>query len=361
MNADGRPVSAPPLLDLLGASFVFNIAVQALAWDGTDACCGLANGTIAILRTSWSGAPGIVPRENGGIQIKAADIPPPPPHIIQAHRAPIVALAPAAMGGILTAGADGKLLRLVDGQISEIASHPRKAISHVAAGRGMACAMAAGRQVDIIGADARRVVIGAKIHALAFDPAGFNLAIGHEEGVTLVTAGVSRTRLYETTGMVGRPTWSADGTSLAWITKQGAIALVRPSQESSPTLLRTEESAAVMAFTADGHLVAVTGKTLLGWLAGRDQPPVKLTARPGAITNLASHPSQPIIAIGDESGEISLCQPGVPGRLVIRDQGSPILHLAYAPAGEALAFAAADHEAGFVALPDLLFRTGNRP
>jgi hypothetical protein len=44
----------------------------------------------------------------------------------------------------------------------------------------------------------------------------------------------------------------------------------------------------------------------------------------------------------------------------VRDEGAPVTHLAFAPDGQALAFAAADGEAGTVMLPDILFRFGDQ-
>jgi hypothetical protein len=46
--------------------------------------------------------------------------------------------------------------------------------------------------------------------------------------------------------------------------------------------------------------------------------------------------------------------------LVVREAGAPSTHLAFAPDGQALAFAAADGEAGTVMLPDILFRFGEQ-
>jgi hypothetical protein len=45
--------------------------------------------------------------------------------------------------------------------------------------------------------------------------------------------------------------------------------------------------------------------------------------------------------------------------MTIRDAGAAPVFLAFAPDGNALAFAAADGEAGTVILPDLLFRIGD--
>jgi hypothetical protein len=107
--------TAPPLHDLLGVSFVFNAAINALAWDGDLACFGLADGAVVMMAAHWPGAPHLAPRPGGGLAIVPSAAPPPPPMITGAHRGPVLALAPDPVGGVVSGGADGKCLRLAGG------------------------------------------------------------------------------------------------------------------------------------------------------------------------------------------------------------------------------------------------------
>jgi hypothetical protein len=76
---------------------------------------------------------------------------------------------------------------------------------------------------------------------------------------------------------------------------------------------------------------------------------------------IACHPHLGIIACAASNGCILLRRIGVPDEMYIREPGAAPTFLAFAPDGQALAFAAADGEAGTVMLPDLLFRAGAKP
>jgi hypothetical protein len=76
---------------------------------------------------------------------------------------------------------------------------------------------------------------------------------------------------------------------------------------------------------------------------------------------VACHPHLGIIACADTTGRILLRRIGVADAMCIREPGTAPIFLAFAPDGQALAFAAADGEAGTVSLPDLLFRPGAKP
>lgn len=221
----------PPLLDLLGASFVFNTPIKALVWDGASVCLGLADGAIAMLFAQWPGGPALGHRPSGGVEIMAGEAPPPPPRILAAHRGAVSSLARIGSGGIVSGGADGRFLRITEGIIETIADQPRKTVSHVAAGRGGRCAMVAGHQVDLFGADARRIAVSGAVKALAYDPSGLNLAISHADGVVIATDGVRRLR---PAGPAGAIAWNSDGTMFAIATPDGEITITRIDMTTRP-------------------------------------------------------------------------------------------------------------------------------
>jgi hypothetical protein len=78
-----------------------------------------------------------------------------------------------------------------------------------------------------------------------------------------------------------------------------------------------------------------------------------------AFAPIACHPRLKLVACAGPGGAIFLVRPGTPGAMTIRDEGAAPVFLAFSPDGEALAFAAADGEAGTVILPGLLFRNGD--
>lgn len=353
-------VQPPPLLDLLGASFVFSSPINTLAWDGSVACLGLADGAIVMLHARWPGAPTLAHRPCGGVEIRAGEAPPPPPTIIAAHRDAVLSLASLPSGGIVSGGADGRFLHIANGEIKTIADHPRKTITHVGAGRGGRCAMVAGRQVDMFGPDARRIAMPTSVRALAYDPPGLNLAIGHGEGVMLAIAGVRRVRSIGSAEAAGRFAWSPDGTMLAHRATGNAIEISCIDTAALPRRMAQPCTPAAIGFSAEGTLIAAIDGTILCWPQGNGDKPIVCVAQSAGVTALACNPRRPIIAYGDALGTIFLCQPQIPGRMKVRAEGAAILHLAYAPDGESLVFATDDNEAGVVALPDILFRTGIR-
>jgi hypothetical protein len=354
MNVLAAARPAPPLHDLLGASFEFNSLVTALAWDGGIACFGLANGAIALLPSRWDGAPRLEPRPGGGTLIIAGEKPPPPPVLVTAHQGAVLALAGDPLGGIISGGADGAVLRIVDGVKQDVAQRDRRHIAAVAAGRGGRRAFAAGRQVDRLGPDAGRLNLPGPAVALSYDPSGLHLAAGWDGGVTLEAAGIREAPRFTHDGAFTHLAWRPDGEAFA--ASNGAlIALRQRAQKAWTTLEDFPGLATAIAYAADGA-IAVAGADFA--VLRRDTAPP--TALPRGIAPIACHPRLNLAACADRDGGILIFPLAGGGALTVRDAGAALTHLAFAPDGQALAFAAADGEAGTVMLPDILFRFGEK-
>ncbi len=350
MNLLTPPRAAPPLLDLLGASFVFNSAITALAWDRDFACFGLADGAVAILRAHWEGAPALGPRPGGGVHILAGSAPPPPPAIFPMHKGGVLALARDPMGGIVSGGVAEGFRRLIDGEIQTLEARPRRRIAGVAAGRGGRRAYAAGRQVAALGPDARRLSLPGAVTALAYDPSGLHLAVGYEGGVSLQAAGIRQAPLLERPGAHRLLAWSRDGGWLAAASPDGVVMRDRQAADWI-TIEGLRGAPLALAFAADGTLVIGGADFLQSWggavadLAGLRAP-------------LACHPRLNLIAAADQHGRILLRRLGADDSMILREEGAAPILLDFSPDGEALAFATEDNEAGTLCLPDLLFRPG---
>jgi hypothetical protein len=354
LNVLAAPRAAPPLHDLLGASFVFNAGINAVAWDQDFACFGLANGALAILRARWDGAPQLEHRPGGGIQLAAGTKPPPPPAIFPLHKAAIIALAADPLGGILSGGADGAVLRCMDGEITKLDEKPRRKIHAIAAGRGGRRAFAVGRQAERLGPDGGRITLPAAVTALAYDPSGLHLAIGYDGGVSLEAAGIRRNARLPRPGAHTMLAWHPSGTSLA-AASAGGVAVRARTDDDWQSLDGLRGPPTSLAYAADGALVIGGENFVQTWQKGEA---LRDLALPEAAAPIACHPRLALIACADAQGAIHLSRPRFGDAILLREPGAKITALAFAPDGEALAFAAEDGEAGTIILPDLLFRFG---
>jgi hypothetical protein len=352
LNVLSPTMVAPPLHDLLGVSFVFNSAVTSLAWDRDFAFFGLADGSVAILRAHWQGAPGLAPRVGGGVEIVACSGPPPPPAIFPVHKGNVLALASDPLGGVVSGGEDGLFQRLVDGEIQTLDTKARRRIVAVAAGRGGRRACAAGRQVELRGPDARRLTMPAAVTALAYDPSGLHLAVGYVGGVSLDACGVREAPRVEVAGGVGALAWRLDG---------GAAAAAGPGgvwvrDRAEPVWMPVEGlpgAVVSLAFAVDGALVFGGAD-----FAGAWRPGDGLQIFGGGLRGpVACHPRLDLLACAAADGRILLRRRNMGEAMVLREPGAAPTFLSFAPDGEALAFVAEDGEAGTVILPDLLFRS----
>jgi hypothetical protein len=350
MNVLSQVRPPPPLHDLLGVSFEFNTSITALAWDRAFACFGLADGSVAILRANWEGAPSVKARAGGGAEIAAGTAPPPPPAIFPLHKGGVLALAADPLGGVISGGADGKVQRLHDGDIAALAEKPRREIRAVAAGRGGRRAYANGRHVDMLGPDARRLTMPGVVTALAYDPAGLHLAVGYEGGVSLEACGIRRNPKWEAEGAFLHLAWDNNGETFAAASAGGDVVL---RERSAADWTIAGGQATALGFAADGMLVTA-GTDFVHGVGPNGTQSVK-----NAFAPIACHPRLKLVACAGPGGAIFLVRPGTPGAMTIRDEGAAPVFLAFSPDGEALAFAAADGEAGTVILPGLLFRNGD--
>jgi hypothetical protein len=350
----------PPLHDLLGVSFVFNAPINALAWDGDHACFGLADGAVAMMAAHWPGAPHLAPRPGGGLALVPSAAPPPPPAIVGAHCGPVLALAADPLGGVVSGGADGKFLRLAGGGITLLAERARRRIGVVAAGRGGRRSFAAGRQVDRVGPDAKRLTLPGAVTALAFDSSGLHLAAGYQGGVSLEACAVRTAPRQVLQGACRLLCWNHDG-SMVGAAGAGPAVAVRRRADDTWIMIALDHRIDDLAFSRCGTLVIASAAGLQIWQAEDGMRPMSVGRHADHCCGpIACHPRIPLVACADQAGRVLLRHPRLGDTIVVRDAGAAPVALAFAPDGEALAFAASDGEAGTVILPAALFRTGER-
>ncbi|MEA3123815.1 MAG: hypothetical protein QOD67_834, partial [Caballeronia sp.] len=104
----------PPLIEMLGARWVTEAPVVALAWDfaGLNAGFALGDGTVALAAGEWPGGPALKPRQSGGVEFVQAREPPAPVARFSVHDGTCLALAADPEGGFLSGGDDGRLVHL---------------------------------------------------------------------------------------------------------------------------------------------------------------------------------------------------------------------------------------------------------
>lgn len=352
---------SPPLLDVLGARWMLDAPVVGVAWDGDLAAFGLGDGSLAMGRATWDGAPQLEPCE-GGTKLTPATVPPPPVSRQRVHQGACLSLAALPGGGFLTGGDDGSLVRTdSDGTTTELENHPRKWVDLVATGAAGWSAAAVGRQVRVSGRSEHALDLPASVKALAFDAQGMCLAMAHYHGVTLWTPHAPL-RTLPTPGCPLSVAWSPDGAYVICGLQENALHGWRISDGGDIEMGGYPGQPRSLTFSADGSFLASSGgPRVVCWRfdpPGAGSQPVEcgLPSSRLPVCQVAYHPTHPLIAAGYHNGAVLLCQPGTEDVLFVKgSDGGSVSGLAWSADGARLAMGTQGGEAGVVCLPDLLF------
>ena len=84
----------PPLIELLGGRWRFEVPAAAAAWsdDGSLVAFALDDGTVALARAEWEGGPEARTRATGGLEVHSPTVSSPPVSRVHAHEGPCRAL-----------------------------------------------------------------------------------------------------------------------------------------------------------------------------------------------------------------------------------------------------------------------------
>ena len=275
-------------------------------------------------------------------------------------------------GGFLSGGDDGVLAHTgADGEVHGMGSYPGRWVDLVAASAAGWRAWAVGRHVHLSCPGTAELVAPGSVTALAFDPAGTQLAIAHYHGVTL---------------------WRADGGEPSACWRPRAARDLSSGARTAPTSICGLQENALhgwrlsdggdiemggypgqprsLAFSADGRFLASSGAPrVICWSfdpPGVDGQPSEcgMPSSRMPVCMVTCHPSYPLVAAGYHNGAVLLCQPGHDEILFAKgSSGGSVSALAWSADGERLAVGTEGGEAGVVALPAGLFRfppTSNR-
>jgi WD40 repeat protein len=353
----------PPLIDMLGARWVAEAPVVALAWDtaGRHAGFALGDGTLALAAGEWRGGPGLKPRQGGGVEFVQPTEPPAPLARFSMHDGSCLALAADPEGGFLSGGDDGRLVHLnVDGTSEMLVDTAGEWIDLVAAGPA-GRAYTSGRRAHWLGTTQASLALSGTATALAFDPTGRQLAISHPGGVTLWPVGTLVPRLLAWPGYHRSLAWSRDGRYLVSGMEENALHGWRLPDAGDIEMGGYPGQPRSLSFSADGRfLVTSGGPRPVCWRfdppGGDDQPSECGIAGKSPVHQVACHSTHPLIAVGYHNGAVLLCQPGGSDVLFIKGSGtSPVAAIAWSPDGTRLAFGTEAGELGLVSLPETLF------
>jgi len=275
------------------------------------------------------------------------------------HTGAILAAAATGDGRLLTGGDDGRVaLTDAAGTAAVIAERPRKWIDQVAAGPGGAIAFASGRQASVVLADGgeRTFDHDRAVGGIAFFPKGLRLAVARYGGASLWWAGTEAapTRLEWPGAHIG-VTVSPDGRTVVTVMQENALHGWRLSDRKDMRMTGYPAKPRSLSWSVKGRYLATSGAdaAILWPFHYKDGPmgkaPVQLGARELAVTRVACHPREEVVAVGYRDGMVMAVRIADADEALLRKAGGgPVSALAWDAAGRHLAFGTEEGSAGLV-------------
>ena len=224
--------------------------------------------------------------------------------------------------GFVTGGDDGRLVRSSpDGEATELLNAPGRQIDVLTVSRlGKARAVAIGTEVRLLDASGavRACASGhpSTVSGLAFNPKGKRLAVAHYGGITLwwtATLGQTPTRLTWRGSHIG-VSWSPDGTHLMTAMQECELHGWRVADGEDMAMRGYAAKVRSMDWLAKPPILATSGsECVIAWsFAGagpQGKPPLEVGQGIGQlVTQVAVHPSRPLVATGFDDGRVAICK-----------------------------------------------------
>ena len=282
------------------------------------------------------------------------------PRRVAVHDGAILATA-ADKQRIVTGGDDGKVAATnAKGETEIIATDPKhRWIDHVALGPERAVAWSAGKIAFVQAKDIREFEAPSTVGGLAFLPKGFRLALAHYNGATLwfPNAKEAKPEFLEWKGSHLGATVSPDGRFLVTTMQEPMLHGWRLADRKHMRMSGYASRVTSMSWTADGDWLATSGAPqLILWpFQGKDGPmgkePRVLAPAEHRVEVVASHPKDPIVAVGYGDGMVLFTRIHDGAEILVRKPGNaPVSALAWSTDGRFLSFGTEDGEAGVLDL-----------
>lgn len=282
------------------------------------------------------------------------------PRRVAVHDGAILATA-ADKQRIVTGGDDGKVAATnAKGETEIVATDPKhRWIDHVALGPERAVAWSAGKTAFVQAKDIREFEAPSSVGGLAFLPKGFRLALAHYNGATLwfPNAKEATPEFLEWKGSHLGATVSPDGRFLVTTMQEPMLHGWRLADRKHMRMSGYASRVTSMSWTADGDWLATSGAPqLILWpFQGKDGPmgkePRVLAPAEHRVEVVASHPKDPIVAVGYGDGMVLFTRILDGAEILVRKPGNaPVSALAWSTDGRFLSFGTEDGEAGVLDL-----------
>ena len=204
----------------------------------------------------------------------------------------------------------------------------------------------------------RSLEVPSTVGGLAFAPKGVRLAIAHYHGVTLWFPNVQAApEKLEWKGSHHDVAFSPDGKFLVTAMQESALHGWRIADAKHMRMSGYSARVRSFGWTADGKWLATSGsEQLVMWpFQSKDGPmgkqPKMFAAFAVRATIVSCHPRQEVVAVGYADGTILLVRIDDGAEVLAKKPGgSPVTALAWAAAGNMLAWGTEDGEAGVIDL-----------
>jgi WD40 repeat protein len=263
---------------------------------------------------------------------------------------------------ILTGGDDGRVVETkLAGEGIELAADPKKRwIDQLALAGDGSFAYSAGKTayVQPKKGETRSMEAPSTVAGLAFAPKGFRLAVAHYNGVSLwFPNSQAAPEKLEWKGSHLAVAFSPDGRFIVTAMQEPTLHGWRV--QDGKHMRMSGYSARVRSFnwSAGGAYLATSGsEQLILWpFDGKDGPmgkqPRMWAPMQARVAMVASHPRQPVVAVGYADGLVLLVRSEDGAEIIARRPGgAPVTALGWDAAGGQLGFGCEDGEAGVVSV-----------